>query len=80
MTIDVEGVSDAALVAYRRIPVAFEVRAVFDVAAVHRQNGFTFSERPGAKSYVQGYDAIAEIAAQWPGRFDTALGSHTRAH
>lgn len=72
MTIDVEGVSDAALVAYGRIPIAFEVRAVFDVAADHAHNGFRLSERPVAKPYLKDYDAIAEVPAQWPGRFDTA--------
>jgi GNAT superfamily N-acetyltransferase len=72
MTIDVGGVSDAALVAYGRIPIAFEVQTVFDVAVDHRENRFRLSERPVASAYMKDYDAITEIPAQWPNRFDTA--------
>jgi GNAT superfamily N-acetyltransferase len=70
MTIDVAGVLEIALREYARIPIAFEVEAILDVAADH--NGFTLSERPVERAYVKDYDAIADRPAQWPGRFDVS--------
>jgi GNAT superfamily N-acetyltransferase len=72
MTIDVSGVSEDVLVEYARIPIAFEVRAIFEVAVDHRHNGFVLSERSVGTAYVKDYDAQAESPTQWPARFDTS--------
>lgn len=70
MTIEVAGVSEIALGEYARIPIAFEVEVILDVAADH--NGFRFSERPVERAYVKDHDAIAGRPVQWPGRFDVS--------
>ena len=71
MMIDVGTVSEAALVEYCCIPIAFEVEAILDVAVDHA-NGFMVSERRLEAPYVKDYDAIADSPEQWPGRFDTS--------
>jgi GNAT superfamily N-acetyltransferase len=72
ITIDVAGLSDDALVEYARIPIAFEVRTILEVAGDHRHNTFHLSERPAGTVYVKDYDAHADSPTQWPARFDTS--------
>jgi len=72
MTIDVAAVSKAALVEYARIPIAFEVTAVLDIAADHRGEGVQLFERPVPTPYVKDYDALSHTPTQWPSRFDTS--------
>ncbi len=59
----------SALGDYARIPIAFEVRSVFDVAAA--DGGFALTERSLAASYIKDYDGFAgEGPAGWGQRFD----------
>jgi GNAT superfamily N-acetyltransferase len=72
MTIDIGGVTEGALVEYARIPIAFEVQTILDIAVDHRHNGFRLSERLVATAYVKDYDTEADGPTQWPARFDTS--------
>jgi GNAT superfamily N-acetyltransferase len=59
----------SALGDYARIPIAFEVRSVLDVAAV--DGGFALAERILATPYIKDYDALAgEGPTAWPKQFD----------
>lgn len=62
----------AALEKYGRIPIAFEVRTVLDVAELGNGSGqFVLSERRIETPYLKDYDAISdEGPAQWARRFD----------
>jgi GNAT superfamily N-acetyltransferase len=57
---------------YARIPIAYEVRQVFDVMATAAGlGGLTLLERRLDKPYIKDYDAIAgEGPLTWPSRFD----------
>ena len=61
----------AALAEYARVPIAFEVRSIYDVAAV--DGGFALAERTLAAPYVKDYDALGDGGpAEWPKHFDLA--------
>lgn len=61
--------SASALPDYARIPIAFEVRSVFEVTAV--DGAFALDERPVATPYIKDYDGFAgEGPAEWPKHFD----------
>jgi GNAT superfamily N-acetyltransferase len=61
------------LVEYARVPIAFEVKRVLDVAG-NADEGFALTERRlESAPYVKDYDAIpGEGSQQWPQRFDLA--------
>jgi len=59
----------AALDEYATVPIAFEVRSVFEVAEAG--GGFELTERPVAAPYLKDHDAIpGEGPATWPKHFD----------
>ena len=62
----------ATLAAYASVPIAFEVRSVFDCAVVEEGlGGIVLSERVLATPYVKDYDAIeGEGPTRWARRFD----------
>ena len=61
----------AALDEYAAVPIAFEVRSVFDVAEAG--GGFVLTERPVAAPYLKDHDAIpGEGPGAWPMHFDVA--------
>lgn len=60
-----------ALREYGAVPIAFEVRAVFDVA--ERGGGFVLTERALDTPYVKDYDAVrGEEPSRWAERFDVS--------
>ncbi|HYG09031.1 MAG TPA: hypothetical protein VD835_03550, partial [Pyrinomonadaceae bacterium] len=71
MVVEIREDSVSALDEYARIPIAFEVREVFDVAARgDGLGGFVLTRRRLAVSYVKDYDAIeGESPAQWAQHF-----------
>lgn len=70
--IRVDEVSTGALADYARISIAFEVRAVLEVAPTSA-DGFTTSERRVSAPYRKDYDAhLEERPTEWPRRFDVA--------
>jgi GNAT superfamily N-acetyltransferase len=72
MTIDVAAVSKAALAEYARIPIAFEVKAVLDIAADYRGEEVELVERRVETAYLKDYDALGTNPTRWPSRFDTS--------
>jgi GNAT superfamily N-acetyltransferase len=74
MAIEVREDSAAALAEYARIPIAFEVREIFDVAERDdAPNGFVLTKRRLDVPYVKDYDAIEEEGpAHWAKRFDVS--------
>ncbi|MEP6493359.1 MAG: GNAT family N-acetyltransferase [bacterium] len=62
----------SSLADYARIPIAFEVRSVLDVASHSGgRGGFTLSERALDAPYTKDYDAVDDDApARWSRRFD----------
>jgi ribosomal protein S18 acetylase RimI-like enzyme len=74
MAIEVREDSAAALAEYARIPIAFEVREIFELALRDEGlGGFILTERRLDVPYVKDYDAIeAESPARWPERFDVS--------
>ena len=60
------------LVEYARIPIAYEVRQIFEVVATASGlGGLTIVERSLEKPYLKDYDAVAgEGPLTWPRRFD----------
>ena len=71
MSIAVRLETPDALEAYAQIPIAFEVRSLFDVMApAHGLGGITLSERVPAAPYVKDYDAEGNGPTRWPERFD----------
>jgi GNAT superfamily N-acetyltransferase len=70
MRIDVTEEPLPDLAEYARVPIAFEVRAVLDVAA-DGGGGFVLSERAIHPPYVKDYDAL-ERPESWAERFDLA--------
>jgi GNAT superfamily N-acetyltransferase len=82
MDIEISEEPMAALEEYARIPIAFEVGHVLDVAV--RDNGFggfALSERRLEVPYVKDYDAIqGEGPAQWARRFDLSNWGLLAAH
>jgi GNAT superfamily N-acetyltransferase len=58
------------LVAYARIPIAFEVRSVLDVTD-DGAGGFSLTERPVATPWIKDYDAVpGEGPLAWAARWD----------
>ena len=71
MTLEIRQEPVAALDEYAGVPIAFEVRTVFDVAEAG--GGFVLTERPVAAPYVKDHDAIpGEGPGAWPMHFDVA--------
>lgn len=69
MTVEVRQEPLAALGEYATVPIAFEVRSVFEVAEAGE--GFELVERPVAAPYVKDHDAIpGEGPAAWAMHFD----------
>jgi ribosomal protein S18 acetylase RimI-like enzyme len=60
------------LAAYGAVPIAFEVRTVFEVQVVDRGlGGFVLAERKHEHPWVKDYDACAEDApAHWAAQWD----------
>jgi ribosomal protein S18 acetylase RimI-like enzyme len=82
MVIEVREDSVAALAEYARIPIAYEVTEIFEVAA--RDDGlagFVLMKRRLDSPYVKDYDAIeAESPALWAKRFDVSNWLFLAAH
>jgi GNAT superfamily N-acetyltransferase len=72
MTIEVRQESLSTLSEYARVPIAFEVRQVLDVAAGDGPGEFVLSERPVEAPYVKDYDALEGGPARWAERFDVS--------
>lgn len=74
MVIEVREDSAKALAEYARIPIAFEVREIFDVAFSDDPPGrFILTKRRLDAPYVKDYDAFeAESPAHWAERFDVS--------
>jgi hypothetical protein len=72
----------AALGEYGRVPIAFEVDRVLDVAVRHDGlDGFVLSERVLRSPYIKDYDAIAgEGPSTWATRFDLSNWGLMTAH
>jgi streptothricin acetyltransferase len=72
----------AALGEYGRVPIAFEVDRVLDVAVRHDGlDGFVLSERRLEVPYIKDYDAIAgEGPSTWATRFDLSNWGLMTAH
>ena len=70
MSIDVRLESAAALDEYALVPVAFQVREVFDVAP-RGSDEFALTARALVDAYVKDYDA-SYGPAEWPHRFDVS--------
>jgi len=71
MGIDIRQESEATLNAYARVPIAFDVREIFDVTAT-ADDQFQLAARRVASPYVKDYDAVSERPTEWPQRFDIA--------
>jgi ribosomal protein S18 acetylase RimI-like enzyme len=82
MIIEVREDSVAALAEYARIPIAFEVKEIFDVAACdHDSGGFVLTRRRLDVPYVKDYDAIErESPARWAEHFDVSKWEFLAAH
>jgi GNAT superfamily N-acetyltransferase len=62
----------ATLAEYARVPIAFEVRSVFDVALSDEGAHVGLAERPLDSPYIKDYDALAGGPGEWGGRFDVS--------
>ncbi|HEY9401290.1 MAG TPA: GNAT family N-acetyltransferase [Pyrinomonadaceae bacterium] len=82
MVIEVREDSATALAEYARIPIAFEVREIFDVAfSDDSPDKFILTERRLDAPYVKDYDAFAgESPARWAERFDVSNWEFLAAH
>ncbi|HZG52788.1 MAG TPA: GNAT family N-acetyltransferase [Pyrinomonadaceae bacterium] len=81
MLIEVREDSAAALAEYARIPIAFEVSEIFEVAARSDGDGFVLTKRRLNVPYVKDYDAPeAESPARWAARFDVSNWEFLAAH
>jgi hypothetical protein len=82
MLIEIMEDSVAALAEYARIPIAFEVREVFDVTErAGGLGGFVLTKRTLDVPYVKDYDEIeAESPAHWAERFDVSNWVFLAAH
>jgi GNAT superfamily N-acetyltransferase len=71
-----------ALAEYARVPIAFEVKEVFDVALHERGlGGFILAARRLDAPYIKDYDAIEdERPANWARRFDMSNWGLLAAH
>ncbi|HLL15327.1 MAG TPA: GNAT family N-acetyltransferase [Pyrinomonadaceae bacterium] len=82
MVIEVREESATALAEYARIPIAFEVKEIFEVAAREGGlGGFVLTERRLDTPYIKDYDAFAEESpAHWAERFDVSNWEFLAAH
>jgi len=82
MVIEVREESATALAEYARIPIAFEVKEIFEVAARKGGlGGFVLTERRLDTPYIKDYDAFAEESpAHWAERFDVSNWEFLAAH
>ena len=71
MSLEIRQESAATLSEYQRIPIAFQVREVFDVTA-EPKGGFSLAARQLANPYQKDYDALGETPADWVLRFDVS--------
>lgn len=71
MIVDIREVGAEAIGEYARVPIAFEVRQVFEcIDDASARRGMTLVPRRLEHSYVKDCDAIAtEHPTQWPNRF-----------
>jgi GNAT superfamily N-acetyltransferase len=74
MRIEVSEESIASVAEYARIPIAFEVNEVLDVAGEpNGAAGFTLSARRVGTPYLKDYDAITRAGpTQWAQQFDVS--------
>lgn len=73
MTIEIREEPLAEMAEYARVPIAFEVRRVLDVAVIDGgMGGFALSERALDTPYVKDYDALDGGPAHWAERFDVS--------
>ena len=71
MTVDVAEEGLSSLSEYARIPIAFEVREVFDVVESRAgSTDFLLTPRAVADPYVKDYDEHDGGPEAWSGRFD----------
>ncbi|HZH31074.1 MAG TPA: GNAT family N-acetyltransferase [Pyrinomonadaceae bacterium] len=82
MVIEVREDSAAALAEYARVPIAFEVGEIFDVAVRDRGlGGFVLTRRRLDVPYVKDYDAgEGESPEYWAKRFDVSNWEFLAAH
>jgi GNAT superfamily N-acetyltransferase len=82
MVIEVREDSATALAEYARIPIAFEVKEIFEVAVGDdTPGGFVLTKRGLDAPYVKDYDAFAEESpAHWAERFDVSNWAFLAAH
>jgi len=82
MNIEISEAPITAVMELARVPIAFNVDRVFDVAAQdHDVGGFVLSERRLDVSYVKDYDAIdGEGPTQWAQRFEISDWGLIMAH
>ena len=82
MLVEVRADSATALREYARIPIAFEVREIFDVSLRDDvSGGFVLTRREIEVPYVKDYDAIEEESpAHWAERFDVSNWEFLTAH
>ncbi len=71
MGIDIRRESTLTLSEYARIPIAFEVREIFQVVP-ERNDQFTLVSRRLPRMYMKDYDAIGERPVEWQARFDVS--------
>ena len=69
MSINVIEESAAALAEYADIPIAFEVREIFEVV-VEADGSVRLEARPVPVSYVKDYDALHDSPMRWADQFD----------
>ena len=71
MTVRVAEEPVDALADYASVPIAFDVRTVFDVVEPDSgPRGVVLRERPLGIHYVKDYDAVDGGPTSWPDRFD----------
>jgi GNAT superfamily N-acetyltransferase len=82
VTLEISEETPAALEDYARIPIAFEVSRILDVAPRgDPSGGFALSERRLDAPYVKDYDAIqGEGPSGWARRFDMSNWGVLAAH
>lgn len=70
MTIELATELEPALVEYARIPIAFEVDAIFEVATTPPGVEPRLIERPVVAAYIKDYDALGSSPVVWSSSFD----------
>ena len=82
MVIEIREDSASALAEYARVPIAFEVKEIFDVTVSDDvSGGFVLMKRRLEVPYVKDYDEIeGESPAHWAQRFDVSNWEFLAAH